>query len=167
MNQIDFVYPTDKKEMYRLLLEQMKALLEDEHHVIANLSIASALLNEALSDINWVGFYLMSEGELLLGPFQGKVACMHIEVGKGVCGRAVLENATQVVDDVHKFPGHIACDSVSNSELVIPLRSQGKIMGVLDIDSPSFNRFDDIDTAELEKLAHAIEEACDWSLLEL
>jgi len=121
MNHIDYIYLTNKKEMYRVLLAQMKALLEGEHHVIANLSNASALLNEALSDINWVGFYLMNEGELLLGPFQGKVACVHIAVGKGVCGMAVLENETQLVDDVHKFPGHIACDSVSNSEIVIPL----------------------------------------------
>ena len=164
MKQIDSVYPTNKEEMYRLLLAQMKALLEGEHHVIANLPNASALLNEALSDINWVGFYLMRDGELLLGPFQGKVACMHIEVGKGVCGRAVLKNETQLVEDVHKFPGHIACDSTSNSELVIPLRSQGKIVGVLDIDSQSFARFDDIDAVELEKIAHVIEEACDWNL---
>jgi len=164
MKQIDSAYPTNKKEMYRLLLAQMKALLEGEHNVIANLSNASALLNEELSDINWVGFYLISEGELLLGPFQGKVACVHISVGKGVCGMAVLENVTQLVDDVHKFSGHIACDSVSNSELVIPLRSHGIIVGVLDIDSPSFARFDDIDATELEKIAHFIEEACDWNL---
>jgi L-methionine (R)-S-oxide reductase len=97
MNQIDSIYPTNKNEMYRLLLAQMKALLEGEHDVIANLCNASALLNEALSDINWVGFYIMREGELLLGPFQGKVACVHIAVGKGVCGMAVLENTTQLV----------------------------------------------------------------------
>ncbi|HEY5586065.1 MAG TPA: GAF domain-containing protein [Ruminiclostridium sp.] len=164
MNKIESVYPTDRKDMYSLFLAQMKALLEGEHHVIANLSNASALLNEALININWVGFYLMHEGELLLGPFQGKLACVHIAVGKGVCGMAVLENATQLVNNVHEFPGHIACDSVSNSEIVIPLRSQGKIVGVLDIDSPSFDRFDAIDAAELEKIAQIIEETCDWSL---
>lgn len=164
MNKIDSFYPTDKKAMYKLLLEQMKALLEGEHHVIANLSNASALLNEALSDINWVGFYLMCEGELLLGPFQGKVACVHIPVGKGVCGMAVLENSTQLVDNVHEFPGHIACDSISNSEIVIPLRSQDRILGVLDIDSPSFNRFDADDATGLEKIAQAIEDACNWCL---
>lgn len=164
MNKIDSIYPTDKKAMYKLLLAQMKTLLEGEQNVIANLSNASALLNEALSDINWVGFYLMCEGELLLGPFQGKVACVHIQVGKGVCGMAVLENATQLVDNVHEFPGHIACDSISNSEIVIPLHSQDKIVGVLDIDSPSFNRFDAIDATELEKIAQVIAEACNWIL---
>lgn len=167
MNRIDSVYPADKKQMYRLLLAQMKALLEGEHNVIANLSNSSALLNQALEDINWVGFYLRHQGGLILGPFQGKIACVHIAAGKGVCGMAVLENKTQLVDNVHEFPGHIACDSASNSEVVIPLRSQGEIVGVLDIDSPSFNRFDALDAAELEKLAQIIEEACDWNLIKI
>lgn len=165
MKNINSVYPTDKKEMYKLLLAQMKALLEGEHNVVANLSNASALLNEALTDINWVGFYLMQDGELLLGPFQGKVACVHIAVGKGVCGTAVMKNSTQLVENVHEFPGHIACDSASNSEIVIPLHSDGRIVGVLDIDSPSFSRFDATDAAELEKISQVIEEACNWNLL--
>ncbi len=162
MKNINAAFPQEKKAMFGLLLEQMKALLEDEHNIVANLSNASALLNEALKDINWVGFYLMNEGELILGPFQGKVACMHIAVGKGVCGTAVSENRTQLVEDVHKFPGHIACDSASNSEIVIPLRNEGKVIGVLDIDSPLFARFDEADARELEKIAGIIEKACYW-----
>lgn len=155
-------FPEDKKEMYKLLSNQMKALLEDEHDLVSNLANASALLYEALQDINWVGFYLMKKGELLLGPFQGKVACVHITVGKGVCGKAVADNATQLVENVHDFPGHIACDSASNSEIVVPLRSKGEVVGVLDIDSPSFARFDTVDAENLEKIARIIEEACDW-----
>jgi GAF domain-containing protein len=143
----------------------MESLLEGEHHAISNLSNASALLGGALEDINWVGFYLMCEGSLLLGPFQGNVACMHISVGKGVCGTAVSQNATQLVCDVHKFPGHIACDSASNSEIVIPLRSGEKIVGVLDVDSPSLASFDATDARWLEQIASVIEEACDWNYL--
>ena len=153
---------TDKSKMYALLVSQMEALLEGERNVISNLANASALLKEALKDINWVGFYLIHEGELVLGPFQGKVACVHIALGKGVCGTAVLNNETQMVENVHQFPGHIACDSASNSEIVIPLRSQGKVVGVLDIDSPLFGRFDAMDTRWLEKIAQVIEKACDW-----
>lgn len=155
-------FPREKGEMYRLLRAQMKSLLEGEHHTVANLSNASALLNEALRDINWVGFYLMNEGELVLGPFQGKVACMHIAAGKGVCGTAVSENRTQLVADVHEFPGHIACDSASNSEVVVPLRYEGRVVGVLDIDSPLLGRFDEVDARELEKLAEVIQNSCRW-----
>lgn len=162
MKDINASYPEEKTQMYKLLLSQMKALLEGEQDITANLANASAFLNEALNNINWVGFYLMKNNELLLGPFQGKVACVHISVGKGVCGTAVLENKTQLVDDVHRFPGHIACDSASNSEIVIPLRCNGKVVGVLDIDSPLLGRFDSEDASGLEKLAAAIEEACDW-----
>lgn len=162
MKDINVEYPQDRAQSYRLLFSHMKALLEEERDVTANLSNASALLNEALEHINWVGFYIMKNGRLLLGPFQGKVACVHIAVGKGVCGTAVLENKTQLVMDVHEFPGHIACDSASNSELVIPLRSKGRIVGVLDIDSPILGRFDSVDASELEKIAKVIEEACDW-----
>ncbi len=162
-NNIDNMYPADKKEMYKLLVSQMKALLEGETNTIANLANASALINHALSGINWVGFYLMDNGELVLGPFQGKVACVRIAVGRGVCGTAVKENATQLVMDVHSFPGHIACDSASNSEVVVPLRHQGEVVGVLDIDSPQIGRFDKIDADELEKIAHIIEESCQWN----
>ena len=161
-NNINNTYPVDKKEMYKLLTSQMKALLEGETNTIANLANASALLNDALGDINWVGFYLIENGELVLGPFQGKVACVRIAVGKGVCGTAVKENATQLVADVHDFPGHIACDSASNSELVVPLRHQGEVVGVIDIDSPQIGRFDRLDAEEFEKIALIIEESCQW-----
>ncbi|MDF2985104.1 MAG: hypothetical protein K0R50_614 [Eubacterium sp.] len=162
MKNINSLYPKDKAQMYKLLLAQMKELLEGEHNVTANLSNVSALLNEALEDINWVGFYLINADELILGPFQGKVACVHIAIGRGVCGTAVQQDKTQLVEDVHLFPGHIACDSASNSELVIPLRSKGKVVGVLDIDSPSIGRFDVVDASELEKIAKVIEDACEW-----
>ena len=152
----------DKHAFYELMLMQLQALLEGEENPIAILSNASALLNECLEQINWVGFYLMKKGELLLGPFQGKVACMHIAVGRGVCGTAVSENKTQLVKDVHAFPGHIACDSASRSEIVIPIRKGDEIMGVLDIDSPILSRFDEIDAMYLEKCVNVIEDLCKW-----
>lgn len=152
----------DKHAFYELMLMQLQALLEGEESPIAILSNASALLNECLEQINWVGFYLMKKGELLLGPFQGKVACMHIAVGRGVCGTAVSENKTQLVKDVHAFPGHIACDSASRSEIVIPIRKGNEIMGVLDIDSPILSRFDEIDAMYLEKCVNVIEDLCKW-----
>ena len=152
----------DKHAFYELMLMQLQALLEGEENPIAILSNASALLNECLEQINWVGFYLMKKGELLLGPFQGKVACMHIAVGRGVCGTAVSENKTQLVKDVHAFPGHIACDSASRSENVIPIRKGNEIMGVLDIDSPILSRFDEIDAMYLEKCVNVIEDLCKW-----
>ncbi len=162
-SNINNTYPTDKNSMYKLLASQMKALLEGETNTIANLANASALLNDALSDINWVGFYLVNNGELVLGPFQGKVACVRIAVGRGVCGTAVKENTTQLVMDVHSFPGHIACDSSSNSELVVPLRHKGEVVGVLDIDSPKIGRFDRLDAEGIEKIALIIEESCQWN----
>lgn len=160
--QYDTLLTTDKKECYRMMQEQLKALLENERNVIANLANASALLNLSLGDINWVGFYLMKQGELLLGPFQGKPACIHIPVGKGVCGTAVLEGKTQVVPDVHDFPGHIACDSASRSEIVVPIKVNGEIIGVLDIDSPLPGRFDAVDQEGLEPIAFILAEGCDW-----
>lgn len=142
---------------YRLLLAQLEALTKGVPHKMANLANASALLWEALSDINWAGFYML-EGEILvLGPFQGKHACIEIPVGRGVCGTAVAENATQLVDDVHKFPGHIACDCASNSEIVIPLRKEDRVIGVLDIDSPLYARFTEVDRAGLEKFAELLQ----------
>ena len=142
---------------YRLLLAQLEALTKGVPHKIANLANASALLWEALSDINWAGFYML-EGEILvLGPFQGKHACIEFPVGRGVCGTAVAENATQLVDDVHKFPGHIACDCASNSEIVIPLRKEDRVIGVLDIDSPLYARFTEVDRAGLEKFAELLQ----------
>ncbi|MDF2907859.1 MAG: hypothetical protein K0R34_3180 [Herbinix sp.] len=162
MQEMNSMYPENKAELYKLLIEQLKALLEGEPHVIPNLSNASALLNGALKDINWVGFYLMKDNELLLGPFQGKPACIHIPLGKGVCGSAVSQNKTQLVKDVHSFPGHIACDSASNSEIVIPLRSGDQIVAVLDIDSPLLDRFDDEDKLGLETFASVLQEGCYW-----
>lgn len=152
----------DRHAFYEMILMQLEALLEGEEDPIAILSNASALLNESLEEINWVGFYLMKKGELLLGPFQGKVACMHIAIGRGVCGSAVKENKTQLVKDVHAFPGHIACDSASNSEIVIPMHKGDEIVGVLDIDSPIFARFDEIDAMYLEKCVQVLERMCKW-----
>ncbi len=130
---------------YQRLTKQAVALLETETDMIANLANLSALLNMELADLNWVGFYLLQGDELVLGPFQGKPACVRIPVGRGVCGTAVATNSVQRVEDVHAFAGHIACDAASNSELVIPFSIAGKIAGVLDIDSPSVARFSEID----------------------
>jgi GAF domain-containing protein len=147
---------------YHLLHAQLEALTKDVPHKVANLANASALLWEALSDINWAGFYMLEGETLILGPFQGKPACIEIPVGRGVCGTAVAENTTQLVDDVHQFPGHIACDCASNSEIVVPLRRDGKVIGVLDIDSPVRNRFDADDQKGLENLCKMLVTACDW-----
>lgn len=141
--------------MNKILIEQAKLFIEDEHDEIAILANLSALFNESLVDINWVGFYLFKEDHLILGPFQGKPACIHLYPGKGVCSHAIETETGLVVDDVHQFPGHIACDSASNSELVAPLFVNGQPYGVIDIDSPSLSRFDqdDLDTfTEIGKL---------------
>ena len=152
----------NKKEMYSIMNAQLKSLMEGEDDRISNLSNASALLMSTLKEINWAGFYLMKEGRLQLGPFQGKVACLRIPVGKGVCGTAVAENQTQRVADVHQFPGHIACDSASNSEIVVPIHAEGTIVGVLDIDSPVFERFDEEDQMGLEEFVKILEQGCKW-----
>ena len=142
---------------YCLMAKQLKALISDTEWDITALANASALIWECLDDINWAGFYIMRGGHLELGPFQGRPACVRIEPGKGVCGTAVSENRTQLVPDVHAFPGHIACDSASNSEIVVPLRVHGEIYGVLDIDSPLKNRFTEEDRDGLEDLAGILE----------
>ncbi|GIU36671.1 free methionine-R-sulfoxide reductase YebR [Shewanella schlegeliana] len=144
-------------DFYDTLNRQVLALLTGEDDTIAALANFSALLNDNLTDLNWVGFYLLKNDELVLGPFQGKVACSRIPVGKGVCGTAVATNCTLRVDDVHQFDGHIACDSASNSELVVPLRQNGKVIGVLDIDSPSLSRFSEIDQQGIETLVKSLE----------
>lgn len=137
--------------------EQLSDLLDETDGAITTLSNASAYLNDLLPQINWVGFYLLEQGELRLGPFQGKPACTRIAIGKGVCGAAMAENRTQRVDDVHAFPGHIACDSASNSELVVVLRNQnGEPFGVLDIDSPLLSRFSEEDARNMERAAEII-----------
>lgn len=146
-----------KNTNYDLLQKQLISLIEDESNLIAILSNTSALLNDHLDQVNWVGFYLIENNELILGPFQGHPACVHIQIGKGVCGKAVSNNETQVVKDVHQFPGHIACDANSNSEIVIPIHKDNKIIGVLDIDAPIKSRFNDEDRKELEKVVSIIE----------
>jgi GAF domain-containing protein len=142
---------------YNLLAEQIKSLAEDEPNFVPVLSNASALLYDAMPDLNWAGFYLMNNGSLLLGPFQGKVACIRIALGKGVCGTAAGNDETLVVPNVHEFPGHIACDCASNSEIVVPIHKAGKVVGVLDIDSPKLNRFSREDKLGLEKFVQALE----------
>ncbi|MGI2880457.1 GAF domain-containing protein [Vibrio furnissii] len=146
-----------KVEHYHRLTKQAVALLESESDMIANLSNLSALLNMELEDLNWVGFYLMRDGELVLGPFQGKPACVRIPVGRGVCGTAVATNSVQRVYDVHAFEGHIACDAASNSEIVIPFSINGEVMGVLDIDSPTVGRFSETDEEGLTFLMTEVE----------
>lgn len=153
----------NKKAFYELMLKQLEALLDGEREPISIMANTSALLNECLEEINWVGFYLMKNGKLILGPFQGKVACMHIAVGRGVCGTAVAENQTQVVEDVHTFKGHIACDSASRSEIVIPLHKGDEVIGVLDIDSPILSRFDQEDAFYLEQVVALIERISEWA----
>ena len=159
--------PESKARAYRELDEALRALLSGEHDRIANLANTAALLYQALPDLNWAGFYLLDTAgrELVLGPFQGKPACVRIAVGRGVCGTAAAQRATVLVPNVHEFPGHIACDSASNSEIVVPLIARaarddahagGQLLGVLDLDSPSFNRFDDIDRQGLERIVETL-----------
>ncbi len=143
-------YATDLKVKYEQLTSQLDALLTGEKNMYANLSNASALLNQFFDRINWVGFYLMDEGELVLGPFQGLPACIRIPLGKGVCGTAAKTESSIVVPDVNAFPGHIACDAASLSEVVIPILKDGTLLGVLDVDSPELNRFTNEDRAGLE-----------------
>lgn len=173
MQQTHILYPTNKQELYPLLEFQIQTFTKEVPHLISNLANISAILGNALNDINWVGFYLIpkhfpeyfpldklsgKETMLIIGPFQGLPACTEIAIGKGVCGTAVETNSTMVVSDVHAFPGHIACDSASNSEIVLPLHNvYGDVVGVLDIDSPILNRFDNEDKEGLEKIAKMIE----------
>ena len=142
---------------YKELIMQVDALTAGVPHLVANLSNASAAIWQEMDRINWAGFYLMEDGKLVLGPFQGKPACIEIPVGKGVCGTAVAERKTQLVEDVHQFPGHIACDCASNSEIVVPMYKNGEIFGVLDIDSPYYARFTAEDQAGMEELVKVLE----------
>ncbi len=146
----------DKLERYQLLLKQAQSLLEDEHDLIANMSNISALLFNNLPDVSYAGFYRYQNHELILGPFQGPVACMHIAIGKGVCGTAAKTRETQIVPNVHEFAGHIACDAATNSEIVIPIMKNEDLIAVLDLDSKVFARFDDIDAEYLTKIANCI-----------
>ncbi|MBA2871765.1 GAF domain-containing protein [Anoxybacillus calidus] len=149
-------YNGTREENYELVIKQLKALIEGETNFIANLANAAALLNQFLDNINWVGFYITDGNELVLGPFQGLPACVRIPFGKGVCGTAAQNKKTELVPDVHLFPGHIACDAASQSEIVVPMVKNGNVIGVLDIDSPIKNRFDEIDQKYLEKFVEAL-----------
>ncbi len=154
MHEVKSIFAADKPAFYNELAEQLSALLRGETDAIANAANTSALMFDLMPDLNWAGFYfLKTEGELVLGPFQGKVACVRIAVGKGVCGTAVVRGQSVLVEDVHAFPGHIACDAGSQSELVVPLHHHGRILGVIDLDSPSLARFDSADQSGIERLA--------------
>lgn len=147
-SHIDSTQP--KPALYRELVGELSALIAGERDFIANLANSAALLYHSLPDLNWAGFYLFKDGELVVGPFQGKPACVRIAIGKGVCGTAAERRATVIVRDVHEFPGHIACDAASNSEIVVPMVRNGELVGVLDLDSPKLARFDEEDRAGLE-----------------
>jgi L-methionine (R)-S-oxide reductase len=156
---IDFA---NKTAAYRGLNRQLQALLAGETDPIANLANTAALIFHALPDLNWAGFYRLAGDMLVLGPFHGKPACVRIPVGKGVCGTAAARRETVLVRNVHEFPGHIACDAASASEIVVPLLKDGVLLGVLDLDSPKLNRFDGEDQAGLESLAATLVAACNW-----
>jgi len=152
----------EKEKLLRQLNRELEALLGEERNMIANLANASALLFNSLPDLNWSGFYLISGDQLILGPFQGKPACVRIPVGKGVCGTAFRDRKTYVVPDVHEFPGHIACDEASQSEMVIPIMVEGEPVGVMDLDSPIKSRFDEIDQKYLEEFVKILIEKTDF-----
>lgn len=145
-----------KPELYRELVGAARAIVDGEPDVVANMANLSALIWQFLPQLNWAGFYRMVDGELVLGPFQGKAACIRIPLGQGVCGTAAANGETQLVPDVHAFPGHIACDAASASELVVPVMRDGQVIAVIDLDSPVLNRFDADDAEGIEALAHAI-----------
>lgn len=149
-------YTGSRVQQYETVIKQLDALLTGESNIVANLSNASALLNQFLDRVNWVGFYVTEGNQLILGPFQGMPACVRIPFGRGVCGVAAETKTTQLVADVHQFPGHIACDSASNSEIVVPIIKDGNVIGVLDIDSPEKNRFDEVDQRYLEKFVETL-----------
>lgn len=161
MFQAATISASDKPGFYRELAQQLEGLLHGERDAIANAANLSALLYEAMPALNWAGFYLMRGGELVLGPFQGKPACVRIPVGRGVCGTAAARRESVLVEDVHAFPGHIACDAASRSELVVPLIRDGEVIGVIDLDSPEPGRFDSDDQAGIEAVARLYLDASD------
>jgi L-methionine (R)-S-oxide reductase len=152
---------SSKPDLYAQLISQLRGLLHGERDFIANTANLASLLYHSLPDLNWAGLYIYKNGELVLGPFQGKPACVRIAMGAGVCGTAAEQRQTVLVDNVHDFPGHIACDSVSNSEIVVPIIKTGNLIGVLDLDSPSFRRFDDEDAAGLNEVVGIFVESFD------
>jgi L-methionine (R)-S-oxide reductase len=150
---------TSKAELYDQLAAQLSSLLAGERDLIANTANFSSLIFQSLPDLNWAGFYFAKDGELVLGPFQGKPACVRIRIGHGVCGAGAAKRETVIVRNVHEFPGHIACDSASNSEIVVPLIKDSQLIGVLDLDSPLIGRFDSADSEGLEKLSRILLDA--------
>ncbi|MGH8282281.1 MAG: GAF domain-containing protein [Gammaproteobacteria bacterium] len=159
MFKLNTIQASSKRDLYEELALQVRGLLHHEHDLMANAANFSSLLFHAMPDVNWAGFYFLKDGELLVGPFQGKPACVHIPVGKGVCGIAAVKRESIVVPDVNKFTGHIFCDGISSSEIVVPLVKDNELLGVLDIDSPKLARFDEEDRAGLEKLSAIFLEA--------
>lgn len=159
MFQVPALDVTDLESFYESLAHQLEALLGDETNRVANLANTAALLWHTVPRLNWAGFYLLRDGELVLGPFQGKPACVRIAVGKGVCGTAVATERVIRIEDVHAFPGHIACDDVSRSEMVLPLRAQGRVIGVLDLDSPDPGRFTEADETGFGRLVQVLEDS--------
>jgi len=153
----------NKENFYKMLIYRIESYLSSEKDVLANLCNTAALLYQNLEDINWAGFYIMKNGELVLGPFGGKAACTRIKIGKGVCGSAARDKKTYIVPNVHEFEGHIACDSASNSEIVVPIIKDEVLYGVLDVDSPIFNRFDEVDKYYLEKLVEKLNKYINWN----
>lgn len=151
-----------KEEAYLAAKSELLRRTEQESDLIANLANASAILNAYMEDINWVGFYFYKEDQLVLGPFQGRAACVRIQVGNGVCGTAFSKDEPLIVSDVHRFPGHIACDDRSRSEIVLPIHQNGKAVAVLDIDSPKLDRFDEQDLQSLLEIVQILEHACKW-----
>jgi len=161
-NQIPGKQTQSKVEVYDQLARQLSSLLAGERDLIANAANFSSLMFHSLPDLNWAGFYFLKNDELVLGPFQGRPACVRITVGQGVCGTAAAKRVTTIVTNVHEFPGHIACDGASNSEIVIPLLKGEQLIGVLDLDSPIFGRFDEEDAAGLDRLVSVLIESCEW-----
>ena len=162
MHSSQFDRSAPKPELYESLAVSLEALIGDERDALANLSNAAALIWEALPEINWAGFYIARGNELVLGPFQGRPACVRIAMGRGVCGTAAAKRETLVVPDVNEFPGHIACDAASRSEIVVPLVANGILAGVLDVDAPKESRFDEEDRKGLEKVAGILTSKVDW-----
>lgn len=170
MHESSFDRSAPKRELYDALAASLEALIGDEADALANLANAAALIWEALPEINWAGFYLLRRGEggsekdeLVLGPFQGRPACVRIAMGKGVCGTAAAKRETLVVPDVNAFPGHIACDAASRSEIVVPLVANGRLAGVLDVDAPKENRFDEEDRRGLQNVARVLISRVNWN----
>lgn len=162
MFKLNGIEKMNDKQKYDFLLMQLEGQLSSEKDVLANISNASALVYALVSNLNWAGFYFMKDGELVLGPFQGLPACNRIKLSTGVCGAAARERKTQLVPNVHEFPGHIACDGASNSELVVPIINDGIVYGVLDLDSPQLNRFTELEASYFEKFVDKLNRYIDW-----